>query len=353
MNELWVAVLQLLRVFHIFMEEFKPILQILIPQYNEGEEVIKHLLNSIAVQQHVDLKKDISVIIVNDGSDTILTKEFLDKYPYKIEYILSDHEGVSTARNIAFDYSVGDYVMWCDADDMFYTTHAIWIILNTIKKTNFDAMNSTFLEELRYTDGSFAELMKHEHDRTFVHGKVYKRSFLVENDIRWNPKLSIHEDVFFNTQALVLAKNLQYQDNYFYVWKCRNESICRNDPDYTLKTYPNLTESNDALIEIFLKKDHPEAARQNMVFVIFDAYYSMQLPTWHTLEHLDHRKAAEKHLALLWDKYKNLFWETDVNYRAKTASAIRDRLVKNGMVMEIISFPDWVGHLENLIKEEE
>ena len=53
-------------------------LQILIPQYKETEEVIKPLLDSISIQQSVDLKNEVGVIIVNDGTDVHLSKEFLD-----------------------------------------------------------------------------------------------------------------------------------------------------------------------------------------------------------------------------------------------------------------------------------
>ena len=42
-------------------------LQLLIPQYNETEDVIRPMLDSIRTQQGVDLK-DIEVLIGNDGS---------------------------------------------------------------------------------------------------------------------------------------------------------------------------------------------------------------------------------------------------------------------------------------------
>ena len=60
-------------------------LQILIPQYDETDEVIKPLLDSIEIQQNVNFD-DIGVIIVNDGSEIHLTEEFLNHYSYKIEY---------------------------------------------------------------------------------------------------------------------------------------------------------------------------------------------------------------------------------------------------------------------------
>ena len=62
-------------------------LQILIPQYKETDEIIKPMLDSIAIQQSIDFN-DIGVIICNDGSDVHLSEDFLNSYPYKIEYYL-------------------------------------------------------------------------------------------------------------------------------------------------------------------------------------------------------------------------------------------------------------------------
>ena len=328
-----------------------PRLQILVPQYKETEDIIKPLLDSIAVQQRIDFERDISVIIVNDGTDVKLKRKWLDSYPYHIDYILAPHEGVSATRNRCFEHATADYVMWCDADDSFYTTHAIWQILQSIDVDKFDIMNSVFLEEVCYTDGRMAKLVKHENDRTFVHGKVYRRQYLIDNDIHWNPKLSIHEDLFFNTLALVSTKNIRYQDMAFYIWRSRKESVCREDPDYILKTYPNLIESNEELIKEFIKRGMADAAAQIMCFVTLDAYYTLQLPIWHTKEHVVYRDGAEKCYAALYSQYKKLFFDASIEYRKKTASGIRGRVVEQGMVMEIISFPDWMQHIESLVTE--
>ena len=78
-------------------------LQILIPQYKEDESIIKSLLDSIEVQQNVNLKEDIGVIIVNDGTNTHLSQEFFDRYSFDIEYHLNEHKGVSATRNACLD----------------------------------------------------------------------------------------------------------------------------------------------------------------------------------------------------------------------------------------------------------
>ena len=61
-------------------------LQLLIPQYNETEEVMRPMLESINTQQGVDLKNEIEVLIGNDGSDIKLSEEFLGSFSYPIRY---------------------------------------------------------------------------------------------------------------------------------------------------------------------------------------------------------------------------------------------------------------------------
>ena len=68
--------------------------QILVPQYNETDEVVKPLLDSIDIQQNVPMD-EIGVVICNDGSDVFMTEAFLNYYPFKVEYYREPHRGVS------------------------------------------------------------------------------------------------------------------------------------------------------------------------------------------------------------------------------------------------------------------
>ena len=101
---------------------------ILVPHYNEPVEVIKPLLDSIAIQQNIDMN-EIEVVICDDGPDAVLLPdEFLKSYPYDIQYHREPKGGVSQMRNKAFEYSTGEYVMFCDSDDMLYHCLALWFI---------------------------------------------------------------------------------------------------------------------------------------------------------------------------------------------------------------------------------
>ena len=113
-------------------------LQLLIPQFNETDEVMRPMLESISAQQGVDLN-EIEVIIGNDGSDTKLSEEFLGSFSYPIRYIHFDHSGLPGTRGRLYDMATADYVMFCDADDMFLTNLALYTIFAYADK-GFDAL---------------------------------------------------------------------------------------------------------------------------------------------------------------------------------------------------------------------
>lgn len=201
-------------------------LEILIPQYEETDSIIKPLLDSIAIQQNVDFS-EIGVIIVNDGSKVFLTEDFLDSYPYPIEYYKEPHGGVSATRQAALDHATAEYVMFCDADDMFYNACGLWIIFREMDIGVFDSLTSVFIEETRIPGTNEITYINREMDSTFVHGKVHRRRYLIEKGIKWNPDLTIHEDSFFNIQCSNLSQNVKYCQTPFYLWKWR-DSHCAN-----------------------------------------------------------------------------------------------------------------------------
>ena len=229
-------------------------LQILIPQYKETDEIIRPLLDSIEIQQNTDLANDVGAIIVNDGSDVFLTDEFLSRYTYPIKYIKAEHGGVSATRNKALDAATADYVMFCDADDMFYNACAFYILFREMNIGQFDALISVFVEETRTNDRKEIAYVNHEVDQTFVHGKVYRREYLVDNNIRWNDNLTIHEDSYFNCLAIKSTETVKFCPTPFYLWRWRDDSVCRHDPKYILKTYSNMLDSNTARVREFIKR---------------------------------------------------------------------------------------------------
>jgi glycosyltransferase involved in cell wall biosynthesis len=280
-------------------------LQILVPHYKETIEVIKPLLNSIAIQQNVDFSQ-IGVIICNDGTDVKLD---LPEYPMKVEIYNEPHRGVSGTRNACLDHATADYVMFCDADDMFYNACGLYIIMREINNGIFDTLVSVFLEETRDPKTKDPIYINHDMDSTFVHGKVHRRKYLINNNIRWNENLTIHEDSYFNILCQRLAREVKYCPTPFYLWKWRDESVCRHDEKYLLKTYNNMLDSATALIEQFLSRTRKEDAMFYATSTIYDAYFTLNKDEWINQENQEYRAAVEKRFAKFYQDYKSLYEE--------------------------------------------
>lgn len=255
-------------------------LQILIPQYNETDEVVKPLLDSIAMQQNAD---DFGVIIVNDGSDTMLSYDLLSSYDYPIEYHLNPHKGLSATRQKAFDLADAEYVMWCDADDMFLSCIGIYTIYQMMP---YEMLISNFAEETRV--GDYPVYVNHPKDGIFVHGKVYNRQWILDNDIRWCDRLTIAEDSYYNGICLNVATDIKYCETPFYLWKWRNGSTIRSVTD--MEILPDMLLSNKTLITEMIRRgmgdvaDYYKEEMQKQLDIMRD------LPEWGEIQEKEYIK---------------------------------------------------------------
>lgn len=321
-------------------------LQILIPQYKETEEIVKPLLDSIALQQSVDFN-EIGAIICNDGSDVHLSDSFLKSYPFKIDYYICEHRGVSATRNACLDRATAEYVMFCDADDMFFNVCGLYVIFREINNGGFDSLLSVFTEETRNPENKNEVVyVNRDMDSTFVHGKVHRLKYLKNNNIRWNDSLTIHEDSFFNCLCQRLTPEVKYCPVPFYLWKWRDESVCRHDPKYILKTYNNMLDSNTALVKEFLDRRRMDDARFFATSMIFDAYYTLNKKEWIDQENQEYREAVEDRFAEYFKEFKPLYEAIDEKIKMQIVAGIRNRMFGEGLMLESVTFDDWIKSIE-------
>lgn len=321
-------------------------LQILVPQYRETDEIVKPLLDSLAIQQNIPFS-ELGVIICNDGSEVYLSNELLSGYPFAIEYHKEPHRGVSGTRNACLDYAAAEYVMFCDADDMFFHACGLWILWQEMKQ-GFDSLTSLFVEESRDPETGKPVYVNREMDSTFVHGKIHRRQYLIDKNIRWNEALTIHEDSFFNILCQNLSENVKYCPTPFYLWKWRDESVCRHDPKYILKTYRNMIDSNEALVDEFIERGIADKVGFYIAFMIFDAYYTMNKPEWINQENQEYRDSTEHRFAAYYRDHKDIWTAIPIGDKMVISNGIRERSVMEGMLMESLTIGDWLKHIEGL-----
>ena len=320
-------------------------LQFLVPQYKETEEVISFLLDSIECQVGVD-KKDIGVIICSDGGNYILDQKFLDKYSYDIDYVICSHRGVSATRNSAFLLSDADYVMYCDSDDGFCNTFAIKIIFQNIDISEkegkpFDLMSTTFYSENQGGGDTPWSLSIFDHNNVYIHSRVYRREFLVDNNLYFNEKIWANEDSFFNISTNFYSRNTKVLNIPIYCWRGNPQSVT-HDPKYIMKTLHQLIYSNDSVIEtmLLLNKDEKEIA--TIIFdVICKVYLDMNKPDWYKPENAEYKDIT----------LKTLKWY--INKRGTLCNALTDedkRIILQGARntqhyanIESITFNDFIN----------
>ena len=321
-------------------------LQILVPHWKETREEMEPLLDSLAIQQAVNME-DFGVVIAYDGTDasTLPVDEWANKYQFTIEHVHAPKGGVSATRNYALDHAAADYVMFCDADDMFFHNCALHVIFAEIER-GFDTLVSAFIEETRNPQTHEPLFVPHEMDSTFVHGKVHRRAYLIDNGIRFDPALTVHEDSYFNILAQNLTANAKYCAQPFYLWKWRDSSVCRHDPDYILKTYNNMLDSNDALVCEFERRGKHDKALFYAAFMTLDAYYTMNKREWLDKTHADYREAVERRFARYYADHKAQWDEVSDADRMMISNGVRQRSVMEGMPMESITIDAWLAHIE-------
>ena len=321
-------------------------LDLIVPHYKEPWEVCHYLFDSIALQRGICFD-NIRVIVVNDG-DCLLDAEKFKVYPYRIDYLPKEHGGVSAARNYGLDHSTADYVMFCDIDDGFLSNYGLHLVFSAMQEGH-DYIYSNFVEET-FTDNNTPTIVRHDNDFTFMHGKVYKRSFLVDHDLRFDPAMTIHEDGYFNTVALVVAQRegkMKCIETPFYLWVWNDNSTVRsNREDFVLRTYNKLMQTRIGACQQLKDRGYDEEFKTSVCMTVLNSYYDFQKPSYHVAKNEKHLRNAEKAFKGFWNKYNKVFKDCTNQMIADVAQSARANACKNGMLMERESLKAFVKRFE-------
>ncbi len=97
------------------MQDFQPLVSIIIPVFNGGN-YLAEAINSALAQTY----ENIEIIVVNDGSkDNGATERIALSYGSKIRYFYKENGGVSTALNLGIKNMKGEYFSWLSHDDKY------------------------------------------------------------------------------------------------------------------------------------------------------------------------------------------------------------------------------------------
>lgn len=321
-------------------------LDILMPHYKEPWALVEPFFDSLKAQRAIDFD-DVRVIMVNDGDDVVFdTHSWL--FPFPTEYYVKPHGGVSAARNYALDKSVADYVMFCDCDDSFANIYGLRFLFDKME-SGYDAITSIFLVE--YMDNGKLSVTYKDKDVTFVHGKAYRRQYLIDQNIRWKPELTIHEDGYFNCLAIMLTENKTKIDTPFYTWKYRADSVASKEDDaFVLRTYKNVMDARIALTKEAKRRGRHEDARGFVAKTVLDSYYDMNKTVALMPENKKLVENAEREFKRFYMKYRAEYHACTVDQIAQVAAVARMDAYNKGFKLEQRTLHEWLNHIVHEVK---
>ena len=189
---------------------------VIIPVYNT-EKYLDECLNSVQNQT----LEDIEIICVNDGSTdgSLKILEEHEKNDKRIKIVNQENGGVSLARNNGIKNAQGDYIMFLDSDDCFvpYACEKEYnlAVKNEANVVEFGVRNfvdgeAVDLSDLNYDDSKVTVYTRKENENPFsalnfscgvVWNRIWKRSFINENNLTFKEGMYRGEDSLFNMMA--------------------------------------------------------------------------------------------------------------------------------------------------------
>ena len=231
------------------------LLSIIIPIYN-ASKYLESTLNSILNQTY----RNIEVLLIDDGStdnSSELCLEMTEK-DNRFKYYRTENGGPSKARNLGIELAQGEYIGFCDSDDL--VDHSMYsILINYLENSSSDIALCDIYSERNngsfgfpWKDGTvfskndihtqvmaaMVGTLPEEKDNkvTPVWGSVvrglYKREIIIENKIRFPRDIHFAEDLVFTLNYLMKARKIVICNYSLYHYRDNKNSIMNSFYNY-------------------------------------------------------------------------------------------------------------------------
>ena len=252
-------------------------LDLIITHYKEPWSVGEKMFSIIRLQRGIDFK-DIRVLVVHDGTEPFPEENF-SGMPCRVDQIKIAHGGISAARNAGIRHSTAPWIMFCDFDDTFSNIYALRDYLTIIPDDRFDMVWAPFIAEDQTNDGKFILNLRGQ-NLVFVHGKAYRRKYLIEQGLTFDETLEFNEDSAFNAILTTLADHHRIGEIKApmtpYVWAFNPHSLTTT-PGNRYKAMIGLYERNKRVVDVFFEKMPYERYCAMVARACVDAYYILNL----------------------------------------------------------------------------
>lgn len=222
------------------IQDKKVEISLIIPVYNV-EKTLRRCVDSVLNQSYDNYE----IILVDDGS-TDSSGILCDQYSSleKITVIHKENGGLGSARNAGIDIAIGKYICFVDSDDYIMEDY-LSVMHDSITGNNCDIVvsgyilkqNKNFLENSPkdfvgcYLKSQYYDLLlefaKGNAFLYFAWNKLYKRSLIIENNIKFIDR-HCAEDMMFNSQYYAIAQSVSVIQDCIYVYTVENMDSLSN-----------------------------------------------------------------------------------------------------------------------------
>lgn len=224
---------------------------IIIPIY-KVEKYLLRCLESVSRQTY----KDIEIILVNDGSpdncpaicDDYMVKDMRTKVIHSANY------GQGVARNKGVKLASGKYICFVDADDVL-VENSVERLISIAEKGQYDIVSGNFFrvdKQIKISSNSYSSgeinrygcgnqnkryrLFNTSSSFGYVWGKLYRRTFLDENKLRFDTAKNVFmEDSLFNVKAFSFNPRYYVLNEPVYYYYIYESSTSNKMEDVTIK----------------------------------------------------------------------------------------------------------------------
>lgn len=133
----------------------------------------------------------------------------------------------------------------------------------------------------------------------------------------------------------------------FYMWRWNPSSVSRHDEKYILKTFNCLLDSSSELIRELTRRGLLNNAREIAVTRLYDSYFTLNKTEWLEQENQEFRDNVEKRFKEFYLEFKPYCDTLDEQSKNQIIIQLKNQKYKEGMIMEKITFDDWIEKVMN------
>ena len=250
------------------------LVSVIIPVFN-AQAHIEDTLTSLINQDYENLE----LVIVDDAStdsSMTLAEKLLSESTRDFTIInTTQNLGVSAARNKGLDSAKGEYVLFCDADDLaernliselaglsakFDSDISFGGMVKRFEDGKLDEVHRVRVDCAQPIDGELALYLRMiKPIAPTICCMLFKKSLLTQNNIRFCEGCTAFEDIEFQMKAFCHAKSVSYSKEclYIYVHSSDMGSVRDNDT-YTkkLRRYIDSSQAHFRTAEYLVNHSH-------------------------------------------------------------------------------------------------